>query len=235
MFVKNKIKLLQTKKKSFAGRCKYGNISILSKGKITRYKYVYTDINRTWNIQLFAIIGLLSLKFKKISLIKYACGSISYSSFAHGNEVGQTLFSSQLPAKYLPKMFPGNIMLLKYLKSNSIIFNISNILNKTIFAKANGVYAQILEHAYDFNLTKILLPSGSSKLFNADSFVTLGRNSEILTSRIVFGKSSRMRFKGLKSRVRGVAKNPVDHPHGGRTKTNQPERSPWGWIAKRNK
>lgn len=35
--------------------------------------------------------------------------------------------------------------------------------------------------------------------------------------------------------VRGVAKNPVDHPNGGRTKAKQPELSPWGWIAKRNK
>jgi large subunit ribosomal protein L2 len=35
--------------------------------------------------------------------------------------------------------------------------------------------------------------------------------------------------------VRGVAQNPVDHPNGGRTKTNKPERSPWGWVAKKGK
>ena len=35
--------------------------------------------------------------------------------------------------------------------------------------------------------------------------------------------------------VRGVAKNPVDHPNGGRTKAKQPEKSPWGWVAKLNK
>ena len=40
---------------------------------------------------------------------------------------------------------------------------------------------------------------------------------------------------GFKPKVRGVARNPVDHPHGGRTKTNQPEVSIWGWVAKRNK
>lgn len=41
--------------------------------------------------------------------------------------------------------------------------------------------------------------------------------------------------KKKKITVRGVAKNPVDHPNGGRTKAKQPELSPWGWIAKRNK
>jgi len=39
-------------------------------------------------------------------------------------------------------------------------------------------------------------------------------------------------IRGRKSMVRGVAMNPVDHPHGGRTKTNSPEVSIWGWVAK---
>ena len=50
-----------------------------------------------------------------------------------------------------------------------------------------------------------------------------------------FGKAGVNILKGKKPKVRGVARNPVDHPHGGRTKTNQPEVSIWGWIAKRNK
>lgn len=41
--------------------------------------------------------------------------------------------------------------------------------------------------------------------------------------------------KNYKIHVRGVAMNPVDHPNGGRTKAKQPEKSPWGWIAKHNR
>jgi len=49
------------------------------------------------------------------------------------------------------------------------------------------------------------------------------------------GKAGINFILGKKPKVRGVARNPVDHPHGGRTKTNQPEVSIWGWIAKKNK
>lgn len=48
----------------------------------------------------------------------------------------------------------------------------------------------------------------------------------------VTGKSGINRNLGKNVIVRGVAMNPVDHPHGGRTKTNKPEVSPWGWVTK---
>ena len=51
----------------------------------------------------------------------------------------------------------------------------------------------------------------------------------------MIGKAGRNRWLGVRPTVRGVAMNPVDHPHGGNTKTNSPEVSPWGWVAKRNK
>ena len=50
-----------------------------------------------------------------------------------------------------------------------------------------------------------------------------------------FGKAGNLKIVGRKPKVRGVAKNPVDSPHGGRTKTNKPEVSPWGWVAKHSK
>ena len=67
------------------------------------------------------------------------------------------------------------------------------------------------------------------------SFVILGRNSNPDSRFNRIGKAGIMYNIGKKPKVRGVARNPVDHPHGGRTKTNQPEVSVWGWIAKRNK
>jgi len=52
---------------------------------------------------------------------------------------------------------------------------------------------------------------------------------------IRIGKAGINMNRGYRPTVRGVAKNPVDHPHGGRTKTNSPERTPWGKTAKYNK
>jgi large subunit ribosomal protein L2 len=60
----------------------------------------------------------------------------------------------------------------------------------------------------------------------------LGRNSNIWRFKEIVGKAGRNINRGFKSSVRGVAMNPVDHPHGGRTKTNSPEKTPWGKIAK---
>jgi len=54
----------------------------------------------------------------------------------------------------------------------------------------------------------------------------LGRNSNILPKGILVGKAGVNIIRGFRPSVRGVAKNPVDHPHGGRTKTNAPERTP---------
>jgi large subunit ribosomal protein L2 len=56
--------------------------------------------------------------------------------------------------------------------------------------------------------------------------VTLGRNSNIRHKRRFLGSAGMNTKLGFKSKVRGVAMNPVDHPHGGRTKSNNPEKSP---------
>jgi len=92
-----------------------------------------------------------------------------------------------------------------------------------------------LEYFLDFNLTKVCLPSKNIKIISGWSFVVLGRNSQIEYKYRILGKAGIGKKLGKKSKSRGVARNPVDHPHGGRTKTNQPEVSIWGWIAKRNK
>lgn len=76
------------------------------------------------------------------------------------------------------------------------------------------------------------MPSNEKKILKGDILCLVGRNSNINKKYEVFGKASTSYFFGKKIVVRGVAKNPVDHPHGGRTKTNKPEVSPWGWVTK---
>jgi large subunit ribosomal protein L2 len=79
----------------------------------------------------------------------------------------------------------------------------------------------------------IKLPTG--KIIKVSSFcvVSLGRASNIWHKLEVVTKAGHNRLKGIRPSVRGVAMNPVDHPHGGRSKTPKPEVTPWGKIAKK--
>ena len=70
------------------------------------------------------------------------------------------------------------------------------------------------------------LPSGKECKAPLTSFAVLGRNSNLRHKRELIGKAGANRLAGIRPTVRGVAMNPVDHPHGGRTKTVQPEVSP---------
>lgn len=64
------------------------------------------------------------------------------------------------------------------------------------------------------------------------NIVTVGRASNIDNLNNFFSKAGYKRKLNYRPNVRGVAMNPVDNPHGGRTKTNSPELTPWGKIAK---
>ena len=114
-----------------------------------------------------------------------------------------------------------------FLSKFSIFFNIFNIEKKSIkVIKSNGVFGQILNINNELKIILIKLPSGFFCFFNFFSFCCLGRNSNLKAKFISIGKAGYMKFFGKKPVVRGVAKNPVDHPHGGRTKTNKTEVSP---------
>jgi large subunit ribosomal protein L2 len=85
------------------------------------------------------------------------------------------------------------------------------------------------------NLILIEFPTKLKKWVYGYKLATLGRASNIFHKQEIFGKAGYYRLLNNRPTVRGVAMNPVDHPHGGRTKTSSPEVTPWGRIAKWNK
>ena len=93
-------------------------------------------------------------------------------------------------------------------------------------ALANGSYGTVLSIYKDFNLVKVVLPSMKKYLLSGNALATLGRNSNLKFRYNTLGSYKLSKRDGCKPHVRGVAMNPVDHPHGGRTKTNKPEVSP---------
>jgi len=79
------------------------------------------------------------------------------------------------------------------------------------------------------------MPSGEIRLVSLDCWATIGELSNADHKNIVVGKAGRKRHMGFRPSVRGMAMNPVDHPHGGgegRSKSGSHPRSPWGKGAK---
>ena len=168
-----------------------------------------------------------------ISLVKFSNGSFSYILNTYGFSLG--MFTSFLN-KYsfnFNKYSIGNVVFLKNLEVGSIFYNVCDLENKkSLYARAPGTYCILLNTDYITHTVNIKLPSGKSVNLDLNFYATLGRNSNIWHFKEVVGKAGRNVNRGFRPSVRGVAMNPVDHPHGGRTKTNSPEKTPWGKIAK---
>jgi len=79
---------------------------------------------------------------------------------------------------------------------------------------------------------KVRLPSGKIVELLPDVYATVGVLSNLQHNLVVLGKAGRNRLKGRRPTVRGVAMNPVDHPHGGRTNGGRPSVTPWGIPTK---
>jgi large subunit ribosomal protein L2 len=97
--------------------------------------------------------------------------------------------------------------------------------SRSVYAKSAGTYCFVDEILTELGLYIVKLPSGIRKVINEDSVVRVGRNSNISQKFSIIGKAGSNIKRGAKQIVRGVAMNPVDHPNGGRTKTNKPEKS----------
>jgi large subunit ribosomal protein L2 len=115
--------------------------------------------------------------------------------------------------------------------TGSIISNISLDFNlNSKYARAAGTSCQIIQKTINFS--KIRLPSGKVVEISNGSFATLGVNSNAQHNLTCIGKAGKNRLKGIRPSVRGIAMNPVDHPHGGRTNSGFVYVTPWGIPTK---
>lgn len=149
---------------------------------------------------------------------------------------GDILFSTMTPVRFSLPYKSGCNVILRYLDYKFTFFNIE--INEPFggkYCKAGGTYSKIISLNFDKNLVKIVLPTGTLKVISMFNTVTLGRASNVENFISFFSKAGYKRLLNFRPNVRGVAMNPVDNPHGGRTKTNSPELTPWGKIAKKGK
>merc|ERR1712085_96311 len=128
----------------------------------------------------------------------------------------------------------GNSLPLAAIPLGSTVRNIELTLGKGgQIARSAGTYAQIIAKEGDFVTLK--LPSNEVRLVNKKCYATLGQVGNIDAINITLGKAGRSRWLGKKPKVRGVVKNPIDHPHGGgegRSPIGRPKPvTPWGKPA----
>lgn len=126
---------------------------------------------------------------------------------------------------------PGCVLLLEKIPAGSFINSVYfKTINKTIYARSAGTAAQLLQKTK--STCRIKLPSGIFVNLKSNVIATLGFISNKEHSLKILGKAGVSRHLGRRPTVRGVAMNPVDHPHGGRTNGGRPSVSPWGKLTK---
>ncbi|MGN6287693.1 MAG: 50S ribosomal protein L2 [Sphingopyxis terrae] len=164
-----------------------------------------------------------------IALIKYADGTLSYILAPQRLKVGDTVISGERA-----DVKPGNAMPLKNIPVGSIIHNVELKPGKGgQIARSAGTYAQVVGR--DRGLVIVRLGSGEQRYIRGECMGTVGAVSNPDNQNTNLGKAGRSRWLGKRPLTRGVAKNPVDHPHGGgegRTSGGRHPVTPWGKPTK---
>lgn len=163
-----------------------------------------------------------------VALLHYADGVKAYILAPEGLKVGDTVESGERA-----DIKPGNALRLRNIPLGTIVHAIEMKPGAGAkLARGAGSQAQLMAKEGKFALLK--LPSGEQRMVLADCRATIGQVGNLEYENISVGKAGRSRWAGKRSHVRGVAMNPVDHPHGGgegRSKGNHPQ-SPWGMPTK---
>ena len=124
----------------------------------------------------------------------------------------------------------GNLFYLGSLPLGVFVHNVLFPQKRTGFARSAGCSAQLISK--DHKYCRVRLSSGQNRLFMLKTTATLGLISNPLKRQVVIGKAGRSRWLNKRPVVRGVAMNPIDHPHGGKTSGGRPSVTPWGKLTK---
>ncbi|HMV65244.1 MAG TPA: 50S ribosomal protein L2 [Myxococcota bacterium] len=164
----------------------------------------------------------------RICLIQYVDGERRYILHPVGLRVGDTVIASNGA-----DIFPGNAMELGSVPLGSHVHNVELTFGRGgQLCRSAGTYAQVM--AKEGNYVLLRLPSGELRQVRAGNRCTIGQVGNVEHENVVIGKAGRSRWMGVRPSVRGVAMNPVDHPHGGgegRAKGRHPV-TPWGVPTK---
>ena len=219
--------LLRSLKKS-AGRNRQGRITARHRGGGSKRLYRAIDFRRT-KVGIPGKVASIEYdpnRSARIALIHYADGEKRYILAPLGLIVGVKVQSG--PGS---EISPGNAMPLKYIPAGTQVHNLELTPGRGgQLVRSAGTAAQVLSREEPYVL--IRLPSGEVRRVLLECQATVGQLGNTDHKNIKLGKAGRSRYQGRRPRVRGVAMNPRDHPHGGgegRSPVGMPgPKTPWG-------
>lgn len=214
-----------------AGRNNAGRITVRRRGGGHKRRLRQVDFRRE-KIGVPATVATIEYdpnRSANIALLHYSDGEKRYILAPRGLEVGQVVLSSAHA-----DIQPGNCMRLKYVPLGTQVHNIELRPGKGgQIVRSAGMSAQVL--AKEGKYATLRLPSGEMRKVLLECRVTVGIVGNSDHSNTASGKAGRSRWQGKRPSVRGVAMNPVDHPHGGgegRTSGGRHPCTPWGVHTK---
>ncbi len=214
-----------------AGRNVYGRITVRRRGGGHKRRYRVIDFRRD-KYGVPARVEAIEYdpnRSARIALLCYADGERRYILAPKGLNVGESVVSNRSA-----DIKPGNSLPLQNIPVGTMIHAIEiKIGAGAKLCRAAGAGAQLLAKEGDW--CQIRLPSSEVRLVHQNCRATIGHVGNEEHGNIKLGKAGRSRWLGRRPKVRGVAMNPVDHPHGGgegRTSGGRHPVSPWGMPTK---
>ena len=217
--------------KRTGGRNSYGRMTSRHRGGGHKRQYRVIDFRRNKDgiPARVASIEYDPNRSADIALLHYADGEKKYILAMSGLKIGDILMSGPRS-----EIRPGNTMPLKDIPLGTQIHNIElKIGYGGQIVRSAGAYAQLM--AKEGGYGQIKLPSGEVRLVSLNCRATIGQVGNMGHMGISLGKAGRNIWKGKRPHVRGVAMNPVDHPHGGGEGKSSGGRhpvTPWGVPTK---
>ena len=225
------VKALTEGKKKTGGRNNKGHVTSRGIAGGHKQKYRLIDFKRR-KFDVSATVERLEYDPNRtafIALVTYDDGEQTYILAPQRLSVGDKVIAgTKVDTK------PGNAMLLSQMPVGTIVHNVEMKPGKGgQIARSAGTYAQVVGR--DRGMVIVRLNSGEQRYIRGECMGTVGAVSNPDNSNQTFAKAGRTRWKGRRPLTRGVAKNPVDHPHGGgegRTSGGRHPVTPWGKPTK---
>jgi len=227
-----RVKSLTGGKKRLSGRNSAGQIVTYHRGGGAKKLVRMVDFHGTSKLGKVALVKGIQYdpgRSAFIALVEYESGEKSYLLAVNGIKKGDKVVCDE---KAIAKI--GNRMKMKNIPVAIQINAIEVVSGKGgQLCRSAGSYATLL--GFDGNYAIVKMPSGESRKFLSENYATIGVVSNSDHSNVKIGKAGRVRHMGFRPTVRGKAKNPCDHPHGGGeggTSIGMPyPKTPWGAPA----
>ena len=213
------------------GRNNKGRITVWFRGGGHKRRYRVVDFRRDKkNVPAkVAAFEYDPNRSARLALLHYADGDKRYILAPEGLKLGQTVVAGDSA-----DILPGNCLPLRAIPAGTMIHNIELRKGKGgQMVRTAGGAAQLVAKEGDY--AQIKLPSGEVRQVHVECSATIGQIGNIDHKNVSFGKAGRTRWLGKHPHNRGVAMNPIDHPHGGgegRTSGGRHPVTPWGKPTK---